>query len=328
MDAFDFFSTSPEFSIFQNRINRTKFGGTLFVLYLIVMLFISLIYILDFYLKEEYEIECNTHYIFADSDTNDKELNTIPAPLVNFTIKATFFDLSEKWEVFKERIFLRLNFDEDFKPNSHKPLDRPNSEMFLFDFYEKNISKVDYIEFIYKCKEINCTDLLNINPGGILFETNEFDIDNYAKIPFQIKDRKIVRALTLLSKNNTKIMELFWESISYEEKKGISKLFDQILNIKNTFIYGYIIDRNIYENPIQYREDKNEIVFATIQNKLNNYYIKYKRTKNNFLDVLAKIGALFSTFNFIVSTFFKFYKKNFDNYKIVEKNEIKLYKNG
>ena len=110
---------------------------------------------MDFYLKEVYEIEYNTHYIFANSNTNNKGLNAIPVPFVNFAIKATFFDLNEKWEVFKERIFLRLNFDEELKPNSHIPLDRPNSEMLLVDFYEKNISKVENISFIHKCKEIN-----------------------------------------------------------------------------------------------------------------------------------------------------------------------------
>ncbi len=34
---------------------------------------------------------------------------------------------------------------------------------------------------------------------------------------------------------------------------------------------------------------------------------------------MANIGALFSTFNFIFSSIYKFYEKNFDNYKIVEK---------
>ena len=38
-----------------------------------------------------------------------------------------------------------------------------------------------------------------------------------------------------------------------------------------------------------------------------------------FLDVLANIGALFSTIKFVFSFVFNFYSKNFDNYKIVGK---------
>ena len=45
----------------------------------------------------------------------------------------------------------------------------------------------------------------------------------------------------------------------------------------------------------------------------------YRRRKIGWLDVLAKIGALFSTFNAIFAKFFEFYSNSFDNYKIVEK---------
>ena len=36
------------------------------------------------------------------------------------------------------------------------------------------------------------------------------------------------------------------------------------------------------------------------------------------MDIIAKIGALFSTFNTVFGFIFKFYSKNFDNYKIVD----------
>ena len=36
------------------------------------------------------------------------------------------------------------------------------------------------------------------------------------------------------------------------------------------------------------------------------------------MDVIANIGALFSTIKFFFSLFFSFYSRNFDNYKIIE----------
>ena len=331
MYSFDFFSSPPEFSIFHNKINKTRFGGTLFLLYLILMSFISFIYIIDFLLKEVYEIECYNIFVFKEVNPNNKELNKIPMPVVNFTIITTFFQLSEDWKIFEERIFLRINSNEKIKPNSHIPLDHSNNSLFIFDFYNINISDNNNISLIYKCKEVNCLDLSTFYPGGVAIQTNDFGIDNYAEYPFKIGEKKYIRSILFLNKNYSMIQTLTWESIVYEEKKGITKLLDEILNKENKFIYGYIKEHNEYDNKFQYNEDKNEIVFATIQNNLNSHYIDYKRTKKNFLDVLAKIGALFSTFNFIVSTFFKFYKKNFDNYKIVEKimrsKYIKMDKN-
>ena len=48
MRAFDFLIMPPQFSIFKKETNKTQFGGVLFLIYLIVMFFISLAYILDY----------------------------------------------------------------------------------------------------------------------------------------------------------------------------------------------------------------------------------------------------------------------------------------
>ena len=50
----------------------------------------------------------------------------------------------------------------------------------------------------------------------------------------------------------------------------------------------------------------------------NNQYIEYIRTKKSFLDVLANIGALFSTLSSILNFIFYFYSRNFNNYKIIK----------
>ena len=48
-------------------------------------------------------------------------------------------------------------------------------------------------------------------------------------------------------------------------------------------------------------------------------YLLYKRTKREFMDVIANIGALFSTVKFIFSMIFSFYSKNYDNYEVIGK---------
>ena len=60
--------------------------------------------------------------------------------------------------------------------------------------------------------------------------------------------------------------------------------------------------------------------FLTITFNNNHYeYILYERTKKEFLDILASIGALFSTIKFFFDLVFSYYSKNFNNYKILEK---------
>ena len=47
-------------------------------------------------------------------------------------------------------------------------------------------------------------------------------------------------------------------------------------------------------------------------------YTEYKRVKKSFLDVLANIGALFSTLFSVFIFVYKYYSKNYDNYYLVD----------
>ena len=50
----------------------------------------------------------------------------------------------------------------------------------------------------------------------------------------------------------------------------------------------------------------------------HNQYTEYIRSKKSILDVLANIGALFSTLFSVFTFIFSFYSINFDNYKLVK----------
>ena len=74
MNALDFLSNSPNIFIFQKETNKTNFGGVLFLIYIIIMIFISLVYILDYALKDKFEIES---YIFNNKTYDESEKRKI-----------------------------------------------------------------------------------------------------------------------------------------------------------------------------------------------------------------------------------------------------------
>jgi hypothetical protein len=100
------------------------------------------------------------------------------------------------------------------------------------------------------------------------------------------------------------------------------------LNIKPNYTTGYFDDKasytNIYYNQsylyrvCHHHNFSEHCPFIGYFVKIEPVYIDYKRKEISFTDILAKIGALFSTFNFFFSFINKFYSLNFDNYKIIQ----------
>ena len=56
MNNLDFLSSSPNIFIFQKQSNKTTFGGVLFLIYIIIMIGITFIYIMDYIYNEKYTI--------------------------------------------------------------------------------------------------------------------------------------------------------------------------------------------------------------------------------------------------------------------------------
>ena len=124
-------------------------------------------------------------------------------------------------------------------------------------------------------------------------------------------------------------MYLNWEVVIYQDQKS---LFDTLTKRKREYIFGEIKNSKAIIDP---GAGKRDLIFSVrnSNNILNYYmplveiflrndhkeYIEYKRIKIVFLDVIANIGALFSTLKFVFSTIFSFYSRNFENYKMVEK---------
>ena len=130
----------------------------------------------------------------------------------------------------------------------------------------------------------------------------------------------IPEAQGFLLKDKTLYLKVKWSSIIYQDIKGISRLFDRFFDIQNEYSIGFVYSYEYEYISSRYSDaNKTELVLAYIWNDLDKRSFQYRRKGIGFMDIIAKIGALFSTFNFIFATVFKFYEHNFNNYKIVDK---------
>ena len=128
--------------------------------------------------------------------------------------------------------------------------------------------------------------------------------------------------ITVLKEGKTTIFNVNWEVIKYKEERGIFGLFDKLTDKKYEFsgidisyIEHFYTEKNIEldRSPLKY------IVLAVINMRnIHDQNIEYKRIKRSLLDVLANIGALYSTFFSVFSFVFRYYSRNFDNFKIIK----------
>ena len=88
MNCLDFLSIPPNFYIFQEKKYKTNFGGILFLLYIIIMFFISLAYILDYIFNPKYEIESSSIFVNVNEISNPP-----PNPEIDIEIKIKHYDV-------------------------------------------------------------------------------------------------------------------------------------------------------------------------------------------------------------------------------------------
>ena len=190
----------------------------------------------------------------------------------------------------------------------------------------------DGLEYHYICgNDSNCSSIDSDHlERRFAFWFTGYKLDHQAEIPFQI-DRDVAHIFPIIygfdgNKTREKI-EFDWEVIKYKEQKSI---FDSLTNNQKETTYGHLkiepkvtsIEMSPKRIFIRYNYIKKwyYMNFLTIKINNNHYeYILYERKKIEILDILANIGALFSTIKFFFTIVFNYYSKNFDNYKILGK---------
>jgi hypothetical protein len=95
MHFLDFFSDSPKFFIFQKETNKTNFGGVLTLFFSLIMIFISVLYLLDYNEMNDYSIEYS-HIIKNSMDNDFPILDSNPDYNPNFTFYIKLFDYNDQ----------------------------------------------------------------------------------------------------------------------------------------------------------------------------------------------------------------------------------------
>ena len=319
MHSFDFFSESPNIFIFQKESNKTNFGGILFSLFTIIMFLISLAYILDYAINEKYTYEALTFYNYTDDYEQYKKMNDDIElnPLINVTISLRVDNLTIYSDVLG-------NLEKDH-------IDEEGYSIYTF---QVNASTKAQPGIFFKCGEDrNCSSFKEyikengyIYIGDIIIVYPGFKIQ-YDDSPPIYKDnpKTIQKDILLYEGRQFNIIHFEWEAIKFKDQKS---LFDTLTNKKTEYIGGHIKNDRLseksimygFKNIVHYKELGYLYPLVGLQFSNNHdEYLLYKRKKIEPLDVLANIGALFSTIKNLFSLFSSFYSTNFNNYKILGK---------
>ena len=318
MRHFDFLSESPKMNIFQRTSNKTKFGGVLFILYLIIMFFISLIYILNFALNEKYEVNI-FNVQTGDIFVKDQQYDFVNDP-----------ELDAEADL---RIILKNENLILYDPEENKILEKINGiskiklhlSKYNFDSYHSR-----HFHIFYKCKNSSDCSNNDFNETYITIQSPDFIVNHKENQPFEILDKYyIFEKRYKISSNCTKYENIYLKYMIYKDIKGISKIIDKIFSKREKYAVSYLSKLNggshlKPNDDIQEIEVNNEKIYVKNLFEIyfqgdNSNYMEFNRKTISIFDVLATVGALFTTLKSIFSFIFGLYSYNFDNYKIVEK---------
>ena len=293
----DFLSQPPMNLISHKRSQKTNIGGFLSIIYIFIMIYISLAYIIDYFCNDKYLVE---YYSFFNTTNNDNtKLNNDPEldPEINFSFElldGRGKELSEDYKLYKDDVVeLKRNEYYKFKVSEFKITLR-------YDDYEreKDYGNWEYLQ-------------LKIKYSG--FELNH----QSDEAPLIKTDKKYFEFIHYFYPKERKWVFLNWEVIKYKEEKGVAKLFNLFQIQDDEYTSGFISSfKEVLMNELLV--DDEEIILNIKMFNYHNTYAEYKRKKIGILDLLSKLGALYSTFYtcFIVSL--RYYSNNFNNYKIIE----------
>lgn len=240
----------------------------------------------------------------------DKELNPILNVSINF-LESDKFALRDISSYKFIQNLTKYDFSKQFT----------ESDIIIYYNCGKDPYCASSKEYIYNKEYPYIFAQINITYQG-------YKIDHLNELPVYEDDSGFYsKDLTIRDKNKYMFVNstFEWEIIKYKDQKS---LFDSVTKRKTEFTFGRI-KQDLKENIKEYDSyaDKAGLIqnfyylplFGFYFNNPNNNYLLYKRTKVSFLDVIANIGALFSTIKFFFALAFSFYSTNFNNYTIVSK---------
>ena len=347
MRKLDFISASPHLSIFKAGSNKTSFGGTLFLIYLIILAILSSFYIYDYTSKEKYILESN----FIKNDTKLKEskqaneIKEMEKDLLLFLTKEGGYNFNQKkfflvdFDKLAEKIRNRkydIDPRDDYNIINLNDISRDESLIQQFLPHKKKLNNFKLVVF-YQCNGTKCEieekDKLKMDSYFLHFCYRGFSLEHQnPEKPIYPNDYYYCENLNFFE--NTNIIEIEWKLIEYEEKKGIfSKTIDDITGNSNIFwgselalVSTFTDDGHMKKSPSDFFKIKDQdgnhfiaLLFLINYFNADDDHYKYTRKEKSFLDVLSNISALGSTILSLLSLAHEFlYSQNYDNYKIIE----------
>ena len=325
MHNLDILSESPPIYIFQGDSNKKPFGGFISILFILYMIFISAMYIYDYFVNEKYDIEYSRYYSPITGDERDR-LNSDPElnPEYNF--------------VFKGADYIKNNYSNNFAF-----YDRETGKFYKnisFVNITQNVSTFN-VELVYKCKSYLDDECLlreedkNISKYEDFFAFDFiypiFILDHSKPDPFERGHN--LSENHLFDFNRPTQHSLEWKVIKYQNEESLFQFLDSWRGVKNEFTAGYLDYHGSTPIPTTYRIQgwfnpyKYKVIGRIRIYNLHTVHEEYKRKYVHFLDVLADIFALYLTIQEILAMFFNnFYSTSFDNHKLVKNLLLKKIK--
>ena len=315
----DFLSNAPQNFIFQNKSNKTNFGGFLTLILIIITLIIFVFYLIFYITEQSYTIQ----YIHYEKYLNQNEI----LKKIN----------SDKYNPYFDFLFEMVDTNDNIIPNNFVLINSSTADIIPRNTITN--SKVSDINIIiaYKCDGTNETDPeCHVPIGEFVFaaQFHGFILDHQNKNSplYKSKEDGLLNFFGVIFPKNPSILTLNWRTIKYNTDAGFLKLWYKIKGVdeedqKDIGLTGYNTESLSLKNVMDDKDLIEEIegtryrmLGRIIFNIDFNHYDEYNRIKISFWDSLSNVCSLSLTiFNGLSFFLTGFYSNSFDNYKIIEK---------
>ena len=327
MRKIDFLSEYPNLYIFQQERHKTNFGGVLFLIYIIIMLIISSSYIIDFIINDKFEVE----NLSIKNQTKFEDLEAIDAnenynPLTEFRVSIPLENYPEFFRIRytdENNVTHIENFTERYYFSGLKQFNFSGETMAMK--FKSRISDFKSEIFLF-CGDGYCNDIVDMLEGQMViigFEPLFPKIDHQNPLKPILDDDKFGQYIPLIQEISDRPSYYYdYRVVQYKEKKGLSRIFDKLLDLKSEYFTGYLIfdTEGIVQitGVITIDGNKYRHVNEIHINNPHEAYDEYKRKGRTELDVLSTISALFTPIRLVFLIIYRFDIKKFNNYKIIE----------
>ena len=340
MRALDFVSRSPQLSIFKEGANKTKFGGVIFLIYIIILITLAIIYLDDYIEGDKYEFNSVIVKKSFNQFVEERQNNYIDP---NLNIEIEFLPrllIDNKYLVSPNFLVLDVQKLREKQSEGAKEYKVKPDDEIIIKKNESSIKKLDEIQLavVYKCNGNDCS--IREEDKVILYQVYNMD---FCYRGFSLEHQNPNKPLIKLEKfnywcknflfsENTTLIYLTWRKIEYKEEKGIfGRTYDKITGKNSTYYGGEFSEARLYPDDghmkiapqalnIKDEEGNTFIMLLYLSVRPDDsQYDKYARKEISILDVFANIAALASTaLNLMALAYGFLYSENYDNYKIVE----------